>query len=201
LEPSRNGSLADLLDRILVKGVVLHADLVISVSGVPLIGVNLRAAIAGMKTMLDYGMMEAWDQKIREYALESDEEEPPLDGDEEMVYKTFASLCWGDISVSGVWRPGYLYLTNKRLFLFRRKPAKILFQVALHEIKGLTIEREKYLRQEEECLLLFVENGQSNSVALLRTDEMREIERMIEERIKVASASRVNRGKQAPTDS
>ncbi len=67
MEPERNikATLVDLLDRVLDKGLVIHADLIISVAGVPLIGVNLRAAIAGMETMVEYGMMKAWDDSIR----------------------------------------------------------------------------------------------------------------------------------------
>ena len=82
LEPTRDSALVDLLDRILAKGVILPAAFIISVSGVPLIGINLKAAIAGMKTMLDYGMMEAWDEEIRRYAQENDEEEAPLNENE-----------------------------------------------------------------------------------------------------------------------
>jgi hypothetical protein len=150
---------------------------------VPLIGVNLRAAIAGMKTMLDYGMMEAWDEKIRKYALENSEEEVPLKENEEIVFNTFASH-FIDASLNGVWRPGYLYLTNKRLFLLRKKPAKILFEVALDRIKGLTIEKKKYLISEEECLLLLFENSRSKKdVAVLCTKEVRELKRIIEKRI------------------
>jgi hypothetical protein len=70
LEPTRESALVDLLDRILAKGVILNADIIICVADVPLVGVNLRAAIAGIKTMLDYGMMEAWDERIRNGALE-----------------------------------------------------------------------------------------------------------------------------------
>ncbi|MEA2089152.1 MAG: gas vesicle protein [Thermoproteota archaeon] len=184
MEPTRNSALVDLIDRILVKEVILQADLVISVSGVPLIGVNLKAAIAGMKTMLDYGMMEAWDEKIRRYALENSEEEAPLEKNEELVFKTFASHWYSDTSLHGVWRHGHLYLTNKRLFLFRKKPAKILFEVSLDKIKGLTVEKKKYLKEKEEILLLLLENDQSNrDVALLRTGEIRELKRTIEERI------------------
>jgi len=187
LEPTRNSALVDLIDRVLVKGVILHADLVISVSGVPLIGVNLKAAIAGMTTMLDYGMMEAWDEKIRRYALENSEEEAPLDENEKIVLKTFASNYYSDTSFPGVWRSGYLYLTNKRLFLFRKKPAKILFEVALDKIKGLAIERKKYLKEKEETLLLLIENDRSNKdIAVLRTGEIRELKRRIEERIEEA---------------
>jgi len=184
LEPTRNSALVDLFDRILVKGVILHADLIISVSGVPLIGVNLKAAIAGMTTMLDYGMMEAWDEKIRRYALENSEEEPPLDENEKIVLKTYASYYHMDASLPGVWRQGYLYLTNKRLFLFRKKPAKIFFEVTLYEIKGLTIESKEHLRKEEETLLILLENDQSGSrVAVLRAIKIRELKEEIERRI------------------
>lgn len=185
MEPTRNSALVDLVDRILVKGVILQADLVISVSGVPLIGVNLKAAIAGMKTMLDYGMMEAWDQKIRSYALEhSDEEELPLLDDEKIILKTFASHYYRDTSLPGVWRPGYLYLTNKRLFLFRKKPANILFEVALDKIRDLTIQGKKYPKEIEDTLLLLLENVRSDSdVEMLRSVDVRELKRKIEERI------------------
>jgi len=187
LEPTRNSALIDLIDRILVKGVILHADIVISVSGVPLIGVNLKAAIAGMTTMLDYGMMEAWDEKIRRYALENSEEEAPLDKNEEIIFKTFASHCYSDTSLRNLWRHGYLYLTNKRLFLFRKKPAKILFEAPLDKIKGLTIERNKYLKEKEGTLLLLLENDRSNrDIAVLRTGAIRELKRRIEERIEEA---------------
>ncbi len=56
---------SDLLDRILDKRLVVQADLVISLAGIPLVGVSLRAAIAGMDTMLKYGMLTDWDEKIR----------------------------------------------------------------------------------------------------------------------------------------
>jgi len=182
LEPSRDGALVDLVDRILAKGVILHADLVITVSGIPLIGVNLKAAIAGITTMVDYGMMEAWDEKIRRYVLADSEEEAPLSENEKIILKTFGSHFYHGASLSGVWRKGYLYLTNKRLFLFRKKPAKILFEIALDRIKGIAIDKKKYLEEKEETILLLLEIGQSDSdVALLRTEEMRALKRRIDE--------------------
>lgn len=60
-----NITLVDVLERVLDKGVVVDADLVISVAGIPLVGVNLRAAVAGMETMTKYGIMEEWDKEIR----------------------------------------------------------------------------------------------------------------------------------------
>jgi hypothetical protein len=182
LEPNRNGALVDLVDRILVKGVILHADLVISVSGVPLIGVNLKAAIAGLTTMVDYGMMETWDEKIRESVLTDSEEEAPLSENEKIILKTFGSHYYRGTSLSGVWRSGYLYLTNKRLFLFRKKPAKILLEIALDRIKGIATDETKCPQEKDEALLLLLENDQLDSNAvLLRTEEMSVLKRRIEE--------------------
>jgi hypothetical protein len=185
LEPDRNGALVDLVDRILVKGVILHADLVISVSGVPLIGVNLKAAIAGLTTMVDYGMMETWDEKIRKSVLADSEEEAPLSENEEIILKTFGSHYYRGASPSGVWRSGYLYLTNKRLFLFRKKPAKILFETALDRIKGVSTDKKECLKEKEETILLLFENDQSDrDMALLRTEEIKALTGKLEERIK-----------------
>lgn len=70
MEPTRevNATLVDLLDRVLEKGLIINADIIISVAGVPLVGVNLKAALAGMETMLKYGMMKDWDQAQRAIA-------------------------------------------------------------------------------------------------------------------------------------
>lgn len=54
------GGVVDLLERVLQRGAVLHADVLITLSGVPLVGINLRAAIAGAETMIRYGMMTDW---------------------------------------------------------------------------------------------------------------------------------------------
>lgn len=72
MEPVRNShaTLVDLLDRVLDKGIIIYADLIVSLAGIPLIGVNLRAAIAGMETMLKYGMMKEWDDRVRSYECE-----------------------------------------------------------------------------------------------------------------------------------
>lgn len=72
MEPTRetHATLVDLLDRVLDKGLVIHADIIISLGGVPLIGVNLRAALAGMETMIQYGVMQGWDERIRAWERE-----------------------------------------------------------------------------------------------------------------------------------
>ena len=67
-------TLVDLLDRVLDKGLILDADLIIAVADIPLLAVNLRAAIAGMETMLEYGLMEEWDTRIRNRPRQPPEE-------------------------------------------------------------------------------------------------------------------------------
>jgi len=72
MEPSRDtqATLVDLLDRVLSKGVILDADIIIHVAGIPLLGLKLRAALAGIETMLKYGIWEDWDKAQRSIALE-----------------------------------------------------------------------------------------------------------------------------------
>ncbi len=68
--PAVRATLTDLLNRALDKGLVLNLDLIICVSDVPLLGVNLRAALAGMETMIEYGMMVDWDEAQRAWTRE-----------------------------------------------------------------------------------------------------------------------------------
>ncbi|MFC2071676.1 gas vesicle protein [Chloroflexota bacterium] len=67
MQPTRDthATLVDLLDRVLEKGLVLNADLIINVAGIPLLGVNLRAYLAGIETMLKYGIWQDWDEAQR----------------------------------------------------------------------------------------------------------------------------------------
>ena len=71
-------TLTDLLDRLLDKGVVIQADVIISVAGIPLIGINLRAALAGMETMLRYGVMQEWDEQVRSLEVKRRAGESPV---------------------------------------------------------------------------------------------------------------------------
>ena len=161
VEPTRSNALVDLLDRILDKGIILHADIIISVSGIPLIGINLKAAIAGMKTMLDYGMMEAWDETLRRQACEIEEDElVPLINDEKLILKTFGEVRSNlGTAYSDVWQSGYIYLTNKRLFLFRRKPPTILFETTLDQINRITLRRMDHIGGIREVLSIHLVNG------------------------------------------
>ncbi len=52
---SDNG-LADAIDRILDKGLVINADIVVDVSGTELLGIKIRAALASFETAARYGL-------------------------------------------------------------------------------------------------------------------------------------------------
>jgi len=67
MQPTREQKVTinDLLDRVLDKGLVLNADILITVAGVPLLGVSLSAALAGVDTMTKYGLFTQWDKEIR----------------------------------------------------------------------------------------------------------------------------------------
>ncbi len=55
-----NSGIVELIDRCLNKGVILNADLIITVADVPLLAVNLKLLLASVETMLKYGVMEDW---------------------------------------------------------------------------------------------------------------------------------------------
>ena len=56
--------IVELIDRILEKGAILNADLIITVAEVPLLAANLRLALASVETMIKYGVMNDWLEAI-----------------------------------------------------------------------------------------------------------------------------------------
>jgi len=60
MEENSKIGIVELIDRTLNKGVILNADLVITVADVPLLAANLKLALASVETMLKYGIMEDW---------------------------------------------------------------------------------------------------------------------------------------------
>jgi ssDNA-binding Zn-finger/Zn-ribbon topoisomerase 1 len=60
LQPTRaqgnSGSLADVVDTILDKGLVINADITVSVAGVELLGIKIRADLASFATAARYGL-------------------------------------------------------------------------------------------------------------------------------------------------
>jgi ribosomal protein L37AE/L43A len=55
-ESSTEGGLAEAIGKILDKGLVINADIAVSVSGVELLGIKIRAALASFETAARYGL-------------------------------------------------------------------------------------------------------------------------------------------------
>ena len=185
MEPQRNtnATLVDLLDRILDKGLVIYADLIVSVAGIPLIGVNLRAALAGMETMLKYGVMQAWDEKSRAWEKEHRKKTlPSLVKGEEITLKMYGSYYYTK-GIYAAWKPGYFYLTDKRLILYRQDFNEITIQVPLEEIKALIMKEEEHFVKEKQkqALYLLDKQGQVHRLSAVEANQLKEA---IEQRIK-----------------
>jgi len=56
LTPEYTGGLADAVEKILDKGLVINADITVSVAGTELLGIKIRAAIASFETAAHYGL-------------------------------------------------------------------------------------------------------------------------------------------------
>lgn len=77
LTAQRDGNsvgLLDVLDRILDKGLVINADITVSVAGVELLGIKIKAALASFETAAKYGLefpsgtnleTPAWQEAVR----------------------------------------------------------------------------------------------------------------------------------------
>lgn len=160
MKPERENTLVDLLNRMLNKGIILNADVIISVAGVPLIGITLKAALASIETMLDYGMMEAWDESTREWYkkdLANRNGRIPLIEGENILRSVFGFL-WSSHGIISEWRPGTWHLTNKRLFLCQEE---MLFEISFDSIGYLKVVTEIHLNMERNVLLLEHMDGAS----------------------------------------
>ncbi|CAM2939354.1 MULTISPECIES: gas vesicle protein [Halobacterium] len=67
MNPTKRNShaIVEFVDVLLRDGAVIQADAIVTVAGVPLLGISLRAAIAGMTTMTEYGIFDGWDADHR----------------------------------------------------------------------------------------------------------------------------------------
>jgi len=176
MRPShRECDINDILQKLLDNGLVLNADLIISIAGVPLLGVNLKAAIAGMETMLEYGMMEAWDKRTREsYEKEHAKKVAvPLTMDEEIITKAFGSV-WSNQGIVNTWKPGLWCLTNNRLFLWRKEPTEIVFEAPLDKIEGLIVQKETRFKTERDELYFQFTGGEVGRVYVSEIGEFKE---------------------------
>lgn len=142
LEPTRDlrATLPDLVEALLNKGVVLHLDLLIAVADVPLIGVSLRAAIAGIETMLEHGMLREWDAQTRAWVEQSIARDLPLEPGESVVARMPGA--YEEQRPEPLSRPGTVYLTTSRLLVFRRQPAALLWHAPLGAIRRAWVGME-----------------------------------------------------------
>ncbi|WP_205718627.1 gas vesicle protein [Actinomadura sp. WMMA1423] len=150
LRPTRDPqvTLDDLLEVVLNKGAVLHLDLIIAVADIPLIGVNLRAAIAGMETMLEYGLLKQWDADTRAWAERATAATPDLEEGERVVIRSFGGH-YDDRGSAHIWRPGTLFLTDRRILVYRREPREALWEARLEDVAATRLQSERTLGGEE----------------------------------------------------
>lgn len=176
MEPTRNPevTLPDLITVLLDKGTYLNLDLIIAVADIPLIGINLRATIAGMETMLEYGMMREWDEKTRAWVQQSVARHFPLQEGEEVI----AKMAGGHFQegFSDIWRPGSIFVTNQRLVVYRRDPQEVLWESTLDDITALRLFDEETIGSEVRTRLQVDTNdGEStvlSAVAPVRISEL-----------------------------
>ncbi len=62
------GTLADVIDRILDKGLVINADIKVNVVGVELLDIKIRAALASFETAAMYGLEFPSGTRLPEWA-------------------------------------------------------------------------------------------------------------------------------------
>lgn len=189
MEPVKNtqATFVDLLDRILDKGLVINADIIISVAGIPLIGVTLRAALAGMETMLKYGVMQPWDEKIRAWEKEhiKRQEISLLEG-EEVKSKLFGSYYYSK-GIYTAWRSGHIYLTTERLLLWNREFDEIIFQISLKKIKAIFTNQEDHFTEDKKEVLYLI--NQENRAFRLHAVETNRLKVAIEQSLKAMEHS------------
>ncbi|MEN6610076.1 MAG: gas vesicle protein [Methanoregulaceae archaeon] len=136
-------TLVDLLDRILDKGAVIDADVIVTVAGVPLLGLKLRAMLASVDTMIRYGMWADWDKAIRAAATDEDRHREAradalLQG-EAVRYQCFSS-CWQPDGIVRGWTYGTLFITDTSVRLHRKEPAAVLMTCRFEELHGYSLE-------------------------------------------------------------
>ncbi len=86
MKHNTNIGIVELIDRALNKGVILNADLIITVADVPLLAANLKLALASVETMIKYGVMSDW---LGAASLSNEESKPinPMDIIEQKIIK------------------------------------------------------------------------------------------------------------------
>lgn len=95
----------------------------------------------------------------------------PLAQDEEIMMYYTASYDAGT-SLSSSWRPGNLYLTNKRLLFVQI--ARIIYQILLNEIRDITIVKRSWIlgkKVKQLCISYETGHGRKISYIAVRNPE------------------------------
>ena len=186
MEPDRDwrgrATLVDLLDRVFDKGVVLYADIIISVAGIPLIGVNLRAALAGMETMVEYGVMQDMDVKTRMWETQHRKtKEVSLIEGEELILKIFGSYHYHK-GIYNAWKSGWFYLTNTRLLLYQKDFDEIVFQTSFDKIRAIGLRSEtSFTGKMRDIIYLYLQDKKVVQLSVLETKQFtQKLEHLIE---------------------
>lgn len=192
MKPSqpRQAGLVQLLDRLLDKGVILQADLLISLAGVPLIGVSLRAAVAAVETMLRYGIWEDWDAAVRAVARGAGTRavrggapgagSASAAAEPEQVIARFGGHVWWS-RAGGSWVAAQIQITNRGV---RASPGPPL---PYPSIRSAAVVRVPGSKEGRGCVYLTVEDG--SGVALL-VEDPQGLRRLIQDRVQAAGKSR-----------
>ncbi|WP_442908743.1 gas vesicle protein GvpJ [Halodesulfurarchaeum sp.] len=94
-KPTRTqGDLAELVETLLDKGVVINADIVVTVGDTELLGVQLRAALASFETAAKYGLEFPAGTNMKRVQKEADVE--PLEDDETRPARPLSDTNEGD---------------------------------------------------------------------------------------------------------
>jgi hypothetical protein len=166
----------DLLEILLDKGVIIHTDMIISVANIPLIGISLKAAIAGMETMLEYGIMEKLDQKTRQWALDKIRDRKLNLGNKYLKEEMYGSY-WESEGIYKAWRPGELYLTNDELIIYQQIPAEKIFITTIKQINGIKviniINQQKAKDTKKKIIAILLKTGNIEYIYVHKPEELK----------------------------
>ena len=170
-ESDLRATVVDLLEVLLNKGAILNVDMLIGIGSIPLIGVSLRAAIAGIETMLEYGMMRDWDERTRQWVETSLTRDVPLERDERVQCRMLGAYR----TAAAEWPAGVIFVTNRRILVLRRYPRDLLLARALDDLQRVVRAEPSPDDPGGSRLRLVLADGASETVAAERVDRLEHV--------------------------
>ena len=167
-----SSSLGDVVDRILDKGLLINAYLMISVAGVPLIGVKLNAVIASIETMLKYGIMADLCELRKSMNVWDEEKTLKLLEQEKVINKFYGSVYFSE-GLCRAWRYGCFYITDRRIILVRKEPFEVLAEIYYEQIESISAQKDSNTDDEDSHLYLYLKTGESFQLRLTESSLMK----------------------------